>query len=194
MELGHARYWAGDYPGALDDLNRAVALDPAAWWAYAFRGRVYAALGQALRAIAELSKAIDEGQQNDPLLYLWRAEAYLSLGGCREADADCTAGLALNPHDWRLWKCRGAARFLVAEAFRNLAGALGDFTQAIALSSQAEAYLGRGLVYRALRADNAAVSDFNQFVARHPGGPAAGARELASIVIDLTSPPVAVAA
>lgn len=188
MNLGHVRYWAGDYQGALADLNHAIELNPAEGWAYGYRGRVHRALNREAQAIADFSKAL-EAHQAEPLLYGWRAEAYLRLGGYREAEADCSTGLILDPSDWRLWACRGWARY---KGLDSLAEALGDFIQSLQLGADPDSYLGRALVYHALGADNAAASDFSVFIACHPAGAAAGLREVASILAKLNAPPVAV--
>jgi tetratricopeptide (TPR) repeat protein len=182
MNLGLGRYWAADYAGALADLERAITLDPREWWAYAYRGKVHLALGNAHQAVADFSLAIDELAEDKPVLYGWRAEAYCVLGAYTAAERDGAAGLARDPYDGRLWMLRGWARY---QGRMDLHAALGDFTRSIALNPVAEAYKGRALISHALGDASTAALDLSRFVACHPGGPLAGLQEVAALVQEL---------
>jgi tetratricopeptide (TPR) repeat protein len=179
VDLGYARFWAKDYPAALADLDRAVALDAAQPWTFGYRGRVQRALGRLEAAVADYSQAIAL-DATEMLFFLWRAQAYAAAGQHAEAEADCTAGLALAGGDARLWAERGWARW---QPGVDLLGALSDFTESLHLRPSALAYLGRGLVHRALNHAADAERDFTQFVQRHAVGPIAAIRQLNEAVL-----------
>lgn len=188
LNLGHIRYWFQDYRGALHDLDQALRLDSTLREAYAVRGRVYLADRLYWRALEDFSTAL--AQEPAALYYLWRAEAYLAVRGFREAETDCTAGLALDPADWRLWQNRGYARYY---GQLNFGGAVVDFTESLRRHTHEDSYLGRGLVYQAIGANNAAAHDLNHFVRLHPDGTTAGLKELTTILTRLNATPAGVA-
>lgn len=188
LNLSHARYWFQDYRGALNDVQQALQLEPSLWAAYAVRGHIYQAQHLYWPALEDFSKAL--AQEPLALYYLWRAEAYLAVRGFREAETDCSAGLALDSSDWRLWQNRGYARYY---GQLDLGGAILDFTESLRRHKHEESYLGRGLVYQAIGANTAAAYDLNEFVHLHPKGTAAGLKELTAILTRLNATPAGVA-
>jgi len=174
MDLGYARFWANDYAGALADLDRAVALDPANTWAYGYRGRVQAALGLHHQAHADFTTAIQR-DETEALFYLWRAQTNAAEGHFAEAEADSGTGLMWANGDARLWSERAWARW---GGQVDLEGALRDFNESLRLRPEPLAYLGRGLVQRALGRQADAERDFAQFVNCHPVGPIAALKQL----------------
>jgi tetratricopeptide (TPR) repeat protein len=89
----------------------------------------------------------------------------------------------------------GYAYFALGDA----AGALGAFSQALALAPEvAELHLWRGLAFRALGDEAAAADDFTEFVQRHPDGAAQALFDLTQMFSSAAAPalhaPAAVAA
>jgi tetratricopeptide (TPR) repeat protein len=188
LNLGHIRYWFKDKRGAGYDLDQALRLDPNLWAAYAVRARLYLLDKLYWKALDDFSKAL--AHEPSALYYGWRAEAYIAVRGFREAETDCTAGLALDSSDWRLWQHRGYARYY---GQLDLGLALTDFTESLRRHSHPDSYLGRGVVYQAIGANTAASHDLNEFVRLHPEGQMAGLKELTAILDRLNATPAGVA-
>ena len=187
--LGHARLWAGDVEAALADLTTALRLDAEEWWAHGYRGQAHLLLGNPELAIIDLTVVIERAQPASSLMYWTRARAYLTCGGFREAEADCTSGLQSDRHDWHLWMWRAYARYRLG----NLEGALGDYMEGLILNREPGGLLGRALVYRELGIEHAAIADMVEFVKLHPSGPLAALGELADTLHEIFAAPVAVA-
>jgi tetratricopeptide (TPR) repeat protein len=115
-------------------------------------------------------------------ILLSRANSYVSLERFEEAIADCDAAALRageNDEDFRIYTLRGYCRFRLG----NLDAALGDLARAVALgTNEAELYLWRGLIYRALGDELAATDDLAQFVMRHPSSPAAALQRIATVM------------
>jgi tetratricopeptide (TPR) repeat protein len=101
------RYYHGDLGGALAECDLAVALAPERGDAYAQRGCVYEARGEADRALADFDRAV----RLDPQL----AVAYQHRGRLRAAGGDLDAALAdfgraleLRPNNAEVLLHRGA--------------------------------------------------------------------------------------
>jgi tetratricopeptide (TPR) repeat protein len=104
--------------GALEDLSRAIALDPQYSWNYGDRGRVYLRLSRLEEAVADFSMAI----RLDPSpfqLYVLRAETHARTGNLDGAIADWDRVIALEPGYSPAWAPRAA-----------LAWAMGDWASA----------------------------------------------------------------
>jgi tetratricopeptide (TPR) repeat protein len=186
--LGDARYWAQDYDGAITALNRALSLNPEETWAYAYRGRCRQRRGEHEPAIADLTLALSDKFSSYHLL-LDRAESFFWLGRYAEAIADCAEAeqRAGSEENYRINLIRGCASLLSGDPDR----ALGDLAHALVINKSApELYLWRGLAFRALGDETAAAADLAIFAARHPGGAARAAREMAD-ALELVSAPAA---
>jgi len=99
----------GQLDKALSDANRAVEIGPTRAWALINRGIVYAALGDPLRAIEDYTKASAQNAR-DPLPLVLRSEAYFQLERYREALADASKALQLDPGFERAYTARDAAQ------------------------------------------------------------------------------------
>jgi tetratricopeptide (TPR) repeat protein len=176
--LGFVRYWSGDYEAALSNLERALELEPNEWWAYGYRGMIYAMIGKSENAVDDFTIVIDTGGAM-ALLYLWRAQAHFQSGAFESAEADATIAIdTTDRDDYRMWAQRGWARLNQGK----LVEALGDFNESIAMHSDGYTYLGRALVYRALDAQHAAEIEMQKFVNLHPQGALAALQEFAYYV------------
>ena len=177
--LGFARMWAGEVTAGIADLDHALELDPQEYWALGYRGMCYQRVDAHEQAIADFNALLLDPTASYFIL-LSRANSYVSLERFEQAIADCDAA-ALRAgeidEDFRVYTLRGYCQFRLG----NLDAALGDLARAVALSpSEAELYLWRGLIYRALGDDLAATDDLALFVTRRAGGPAAALQRLAN--------------
>ncbi|WP_375505176.1 tetratricopeptide repeat protein [uncultured Nostoc sp.] len=161
---GVNKYEAGNYEGAVEDLNQAIELDPKNALAYNRRGDAYYRLGDYEQAQADSSQAILLNPQ-DANAYFDRGFAFSELGKYKEAIADYTQAIKLNSQDAYAYYGRGLAR----TQLKDNKGAIGDFNKAIALKPQySEAYLQRGILHRRLRQRLEAIQDFDTVIKINP--------------------------
>ena len=95
---GSAYALSGNYAQAVNDLNKAIELDPGYAEAYTNRGIVYDKKGEYDRAIAEFSRAIALNP-SDPVKYNNRGIVYNEKGEYDRAIADFNRAISLNPSD-----------------------------------------------------------------------------------------------
>jgi tetratricopeptide (TPR) repeat protein len=104
----------------------------------------------------------------------------VSLERFEDAIADCDEAAVRageKDEDFRIYTLRGYCHFRLG----NLDAALGDLARAVALGAkEAELYLWRGLIFRALGDELAATDDLTHFVTRHSSGPAAALQRIAT--------------
>src|SRR5262249_48823929 len=100
--LGLASYEAGEWQAAIDALTRSMELrkggelDPKLASAWTIRGDAYLKLGQADKAVADFSRAIDLDPKDAAARYT-RGTASLNLGKLEKAVADLSRAVALQP-------------------------------------------------------------------------------------------------
>jgi tetratricopeptide (TPR) repeat protein len=161
---GVNKYDAGNYEGAIEDLNQAIELNPQSALAYNRRGDAYYRLGDYEQAQADSSQAILLNPQ-DANAYFDRGFAFSELGKYKEAIADYTQAIKLNSEDAYAYYGRGLAHV----ELKDNKGAMADFSKAIALKPQyTEAYLQRGILHRRLRQRLEAIQDFDQVIKMNP--------------------------
>jgi tetratricopeptide (TPR) repeat protein len=148
----------------LDDLDRAIALDPRYAKAYSLRAQVYLDTGRPTEARADIEQALTL----NPALaqpYNNRGILRLNAGDNAGAQADFTAALERDPALYEAYVNRG----LLYQREGKTAAALADYDAALALKPDVwQVYFNRGL----LRADSgqteAAVEDFSRVIALNP--------------------------
>jgi tetratricopeptide (TPR) repeat protein len=157
-----------DYPGALADVNRAIALDPNNASAYSRRGAIRLALNATdyQAALADYNKAI----ALDPNF----APAYINRANLKQhrfkdyvgALADSSRAIELDP---KLYKAY-ATRANVKENIQDYAGALADFDRAIEIDNKAASLYGmRGRLKSYRFKDYAgALTDLNRAIQLDP--------------------------
>jgi tetratricopeptide (TPR) repeat protein len=119
------------------------------------RGVAYYHVDKYDDAVADLSKAIENGVKDD-LLYTWRGNSYYFLGLFDHAIDDYAHFIQLHPKDAVAY-CRRGDAFNCTERYDLAAD---DFTKAIVLDgSQARSYFGRGYAYFRLRRYREAIDD-----------------------------------
>jgi len=114
------------YQAALDDYNKAIALDPYYAKAYANRGNTFAALGMHRRAIQDFDKAIRLGL-NDARIYCLRGISLALEGEFRKALADFDQSLRIDRRYAEAYFQRG----LLWQQWGYPERAAGDFEKAI---------------------------------------------------------------
>lgn len=146
----------GDYPGAIVDYDRALAIDPKFQEIYFRRGIARSLTQDWIGAEADYSRAI----AIDPEHF----EAYLQRGSTRniqarwqDAKADFDIALYLNPHAAGAYVGRG---FALCE-LNDCQHGIKDFDRAIAIDpNSAEAYNRRAFAYYRLGDNRKAIANY----------------------------------
>jgi len=125
---------SGETAAALDEFNRAVALDPYNAQALYGRALIYQANNEHDFAVADFSAASGlNPQKAEPLL--GRATSYLALGKVKEAAADLDEASEAEPHNAQVWTARGQ----VYERLGDKAKAAASYNKAVALRPRDDA-------------------------------------------------------
>jgi tetratricopeptide (TPR) repeat protein len=164
-ERGDVRRRRGEYPQALADLDRAVALSPTTGLVVGRRGEVRRLMGRHREAIEDFDRAI-ELAPGDAELLASRGESFRVVGRFDEALADLTAAVALSAgYSWALMR-----RAQVYRQLDRFDEALADLGAAIEAAPDSSWVVGeRGETHR-LRGDlRAAVDDLTEAITLEPG-------------------------
>ena len=198
MEEGNARYYKGDYQGAIAAFDEALSLDPKYSSAYNNRSCAYSKLGRYDRAIEDCNEALAIDAK-DAVAYYNRGGLYYDKGDNERAIADYDKAISLNSKYFEAYNNRGNAyahkgnythaisdysRALVLNpdfsiAYYNRGSAyvdtgeydraIADFDRALALSPKdADVYNGRGLAYDGKGDIDRAIADYSQALALDP--------------------------
>lgn len=125
---------SGETAAALDEFNRAVALDPYNAQALYGRALIYQSNNEHDLAIADFGAASGlNPQKAEPLL--GRAVSYLAVGKVREAAADLDEASEADPHNVQVWMTRGQAY----ERLGDKAKAAASYTKAVSLRPRDDA-------------------------------------------------------
>ncbi|MBW7971335.1 tetratricopeptide repeat protein [Bradyrhizobium sp. BR 10289] len=131
---GQALAKSGETQAALDEFNRAVALDPYNAQALYGRALIYQGNNEHDFAIADFSAASGlNPQKAEPLL--GRAISYLALGKVKEAAADLDEASEADPHNAQVWTARGQAY----ERLGDKTKAAASYNRAVALRPRDDA-------------------------------------------------------
>jgi Flp pilus assembly protein TadD len=131
---GQALAKSGRTAEALEEFNRAVALDPYNAQALYGRALIYQGNNEHEFAIADFSAASGlNPQKPEPLL--GRAISYLALGKVKEATADLDEASEADPHNAQIWTTRG----LAYERLGDKAKAAASYSKAVALRPRDDA-------------------------------------------------------
>ena len=173
---GIKKYEAGDYEGAIEDLNRAIEVNRNTYRLYIYRGTSKLLLNDKTGALDDYSKAIAIEPLNDPHAYVNRSHIKMLQGDFRGAIADCTVALLIEPKYALALMKRGIARLKMnnlEQAFfgkgiakakqKDRRGAIEEFSKAIGIDLDfADAYATRGQARYALGDRDGACSDFTK--------------------------------
>ncbi|UPK37050.1 tetratricopeptide repeat protein [Bradyrhizobium sp. 186] len=125
---------SGETAAALDEFNRAVALDPYNAQALYARALIYQNNNEHDFAIADFGAANGLNPQKvEPLL--GRAISYLAVGKIKEAAADLDEASEADPHNAQVWTTRGQAY----ERLGDKAKAAASYTKAVSLRPRDDA-------------------------------------------------------
>ncbi|MFC1793197.1 tetratricopeptide repeat protein [Planctomycetota bacterium] len=133
----------GSYDQAIDQINKALALDADNAKAYVLRGWIYGFNADYDRAIADCTKTLEIEPENFDA-YFQRGSAYFQKRQYDQAILDFTKAIELNPEHADAFYKRGYAYFKKRQYGQTIL----DLTKAIELNPEhAEAYVLRGWLY-----------------------------------------------
>ena len=156
-----------DLEGALDDFNKAIALDQSQAWFYDDRGSGWIAKGELDKAMADFNTAILIDPNYAPA-HKNRGLVHLITGAFVKAIADCDTAIRLDPTDSHAYGLRGWAR----ESQGDIEQAVIDFSSAISLDPKdVNAYSHRGLAFRGKGDFDRAISDYDEAIRLDPTNP-----------------------
>lgn len=166
---GNYFYEQGKTKEALQDLDRALALDPRFFDTYISRGKIYRQTNQLDKAMQDYSKAIGI-KPEDPDVYNNRGNVYFSMNKFNEAIADYNKVLQYNPNDSRALGNMGA----VYARLQKWPEAMDKLNKAIRLNpGYVDAYLNRAIIFAQTQKPNEAIKDFNNHLRYKPNNPQA---------------------
>ncbi len=189
--LGSALLELDDHDGALQHLERAVALDRENERSYANRGHVRRERGELNEALADFDYAL-ERDPSYAFARFRRAQTLLDLQRLEDAEAELARILALNPYDaaplalWQQLRTRRALpadldalpapsdyvrlyqRGLLFAEHGEHARAIADYSAAYALSPQSYLLANRAVAHERLGNLAAARADAEAYLASDP--------------------------
>jgi tetratricopeptide (TPR) repeat protein/tRNA A-37 threonylcarbamoyl transferase component Bud32 len=182
-----------DRDGALADLDQTLRCesDEAAEAArdHALRAHLLYLAGRYPEALTACDQALGIDPE-EPEAHRWRVATLLELKRYDDVLRSCDAYLAGGKGTADLFEIRGLAR----AHRKDYAGAIADYTQALALSSRASLYAHRGWAHLVSEAPRLALHDFDEAVRLDPtSGDAYSGRASALVLLGQFRPAVAAA-
>jgi tetratricopeptide (TPR) repeat protein/S1-C subfamily serine protease len=154
-----------DYPKAIADYGKAIAINPDDASFYYNRGNVYSFLKNALEAIANYDKAIAINPEFTKAYYNRGTTYGQDLKGYPKAIIDFTKTIVINSIYAEAYNNRGMAY----KALKDYPKAIADFNKAIAIKpGNAAAYSNRGSIYYFLTDYSKAITDLDKAIAINP--------------------------
>jgi tetratricopeptide (TPR) repeat protein len=154
----------GDAKAALEDIERAIALDPDNGEAYFRRGTILYELGHNRKALDSLTKAVERDTQR-AAWFVQRSNVLAKIWLHERALKDLDMAIALDPTFLPAYLNRG----VVNSVLGNPQLAIGDYTRALELEpSSAKAYFGRGTARASKKDLNGAWRDLSKAIKIDP--------------------------
>ena len=148
---------------AIDDLSKAIKIEPNYADAYLLRGFIYWKINQELGAIADLAKAI-ELEQDKLQAYIIRGEIlglYRIRGYKEEAIIDYNKAIEIHSKVSYIWLRRGVLKWKI----NNIEGAIADFSKVVEIDpNNAFAYHYRGEAKLEIKDYDGAMADCNKAI------------------------------
>ena len=161
LNRGNAKSASGQKQAAIDDYDRAIAINPNYANAYGNRGNAKSDLGQKQAAIIDYNRAIAINP-NFTMAYNNRGLAKYDLRQYQAAIDDYNLAIKIDANLAQAYSNRG----VVKSALGQYQAAIIDFDRAIAIDSNfANAYASRGVAKSALGQNQAAIIDFDRAIA-----------------------------
>ena len=141
FEKGTTKLFEKDYYGAIEDLSKAIEINPKFIDAYFFRATARVAVDERIKAINDYKKII-EIDPNNADAYYYKGYTLDELGDYIGAIENFSKAIEIDPEFAWAYYGRGYAKI----ELEDYAGVIEDNTKAIELDSEfAEAYFGRGI-------------------------------------------------
>lgn len=154
----------GEKRQALEDYDRAIALNPADEEGYYRRGLLYAGLGEIENAVQDQSRVLELDEKH-AAAFTARGVARATLGEAELALSDLNQGCALAPQVPKAFYHRGC----VHHQLEMYDQALEDLGHAIELHPGfAPAFMARGDTHQALQQYQQAAADYGQAIELQP--------------------------
>ncbi|MDX1992927.1 MAG: tetratricopeptide repeat protein [bacterium] len=155
-----------DFDGGLDDLAKAVNLDPTNVELYIERADLNMLRAEYQEAVDDLTKIMDLNPEIMTLAdaYDLRARAYELLGESEKAIADCTWVIEHGQATHQTFSRRGR----LTERQGNYQDAIRDFTAAYNMQPDPLALLQRAALYSKVEQYQEAINDLSIFISDYP--------------------------
>ncbi len=153
----------GELQRAIEQLTKAIELDPMLLNAYLQRGTAYYEIGDLEHVITDLDLVILHAPDT-PAAHYWRGRTYLDMGKTDLALEDIDEAIELDPNEPANPLLRGVIHLRREE----YDAALEDAARAIELGFEEIGYHNRAIVFTKMGNDQAAIDDWTRVVALNP--------------------------
>ena len=134
--LGRTKWWLGDFHGAIEAYNKAVALEPKCGGYYSNRGQSELSLKMMSETLADFNQALRLDPKNAQAHFNRGTLEFLYQTNYPAALADLNQAIQLqsDPHEEDIFYWRGVTK----EELGDYAGAAGDYQRALTLNTHAD--------------------------------------------------------
>jgi tetratricopeptide (TPR) repeat protein len=155
---GVYRMLCGDFQGAVDDLTKALQIDPKFQPAFWPRAIAFVRLGRDKDGYADVDRLIALAP-NSPLSYRILDRYFYLANKQEQCLQDLTQRIKKSPNNINLFVARAHVNFIL----EHLEAAINDYSDAIKIKPAcAEAYAGRGEVFLSMKNMKNALDDLSQ--------------------------------
>src|SRR5487761_2345055 len=167
VNRGAAYWYVNKMKAALDDLDRAIALDPKNARAFRERSNANRTSGRLDRALSDANTAV-RLDPNDPKAFDFRGNVFNNNRQYDRAIEDYNEALRLAPKYAQALMDRGVANYFK----QDYQAAIKDYDESIKLNPKhARAFTNRGAAYKKLGMDEKALADESEAIKLDPTVP-----------------------